>query len=253
MSSTGAVAAAGGGGLSTLSTSLLAAACTAVVAAVIFVAVALRRYLRAKKRKSLMIAASPAPSSAAAIYAQHVKDKSISTEDIGEPHLTYAPERAHNAQHDLAKLSFAQKTALSMRQQNFIPIKPFPSPKFPKAALLSPRLQPPVSAESPAPRTPKSPGLTELAMSPGPSILLKPLVYGKSPRIPSPSPSSASTGDKKKASPEQKKKLTRSAVPSLLLRSLGVLPDFSAGSPNKASLQEDKETLADAEAQASNG
>ncbi|CDR99057.1 hypothetical protein [Sporisorium scitamineum] len=258
MSSTGAAAAAAGGsGLSTLSTSLLAAACTAVVAAAIFVAVALRRYLRAKKRKSLMIAASPAPSSAAAIYAQHVKEKSISTQDIGEPHLSYAPERAHNAQHDLAKLSATQRTALSMRQHNFFPIKPFPLPTFPKAALLSPRLQPPVSAESPAPRTPrtpKSPGLTELTMSPGPSILLKPLVYGKSPKINSPSPASASTGDKQKASPEQKKKLTRSAVPSLLLRSLGVLPDLSASSSNKASLQalqEEKETLADVGAQTS--
>ncbi|CBQ68174.1 conserved hypothetical protein [Sporisorium reilianum SRZ2] len=254
MSSTGAAAAAGGSsGLSTLSTSLLAAACTAVVAAAIFVAVALRRYLRAQKRKSLMIAASPAPSTAAAIYAQRIKQKSISIHDIGEPHLSYAPERARNAQHDLAKLSLVQETASSMRQHNFFPIKPFPSPKFPKAALLSPRLQPPVSADSPVPRTPrtpKSPGLTELTMSPGPSILLKPLMYGKSPKMPLPSPSAsnATTGDsKKKASPEQKKKLTRSAVPSLLLRSLGVLPDPSASSTN----QDEKETLADVEAQIS--
>ncbi|KAJ1029968.1 hypothetical protein NDA16_000881 [Ustilago loliicola] len=209
MSSTGAAAAGGSSGLSTLSTSLLAAACTAVVAATIFVLVALRRYLRAKKRKSILIATSPAPSSAAAIYASHIKAKSISTEDVSEPHLSYAPERAMNAQHNLSKMSLAQKTVVSMRQQGFFPSKPFASPKFPKAALLSPRMQPPLSADLPSPRTPKSPGLTELTMSPGPSILLKPMAYGKSPRLVSPSKDSSK--EKKKETPEQKKKLTRSA------------------------------------------
>ncbi|GAC99514.1 hypothetical protein PHSY_007116 [Pseudozyma hubeiensis SY62] len=248
MSSTGAAAAGSSGGLSTLSTSLLAAACTAVVAAAIFVAVALRRYLQSRKRKSLLLAASPAPASAAAIYAQHIKAKSISTEDISAPQLSFAPERAHNAQHDLAKMSLAQKTALTMRQHNFFPTRPFPSPKLPKAALLSPRMPPTFAADLPAPRTPrtpKSPGLTELTMSPGPSILLKPMAYGKSPRIPSPAPSKASTADKKEDAPEQKKKLTRSAVPSILLRSLGVLPDFSANSSSQ-----EMETLADIEMQA---
>ncbi|SPO20445.1 uncharacterized protein UTRI_00843_B [Ustilago trichophora] len=251
MSSTGA-AAGGSSGLSTLSTSLLAAACTAVVAATIFVMVALRRYLRAKKRRSLMIAASPAPATAAAIYASHMKAKSISTQDVSEPQLSFAPERALNTQHDLSKLSLAQKTAQSIRQQGFFQPKPLASPKFPKAALLSPRMQPPVSADLPAPltpRTPKSPGLTELTMSPGPSILLKPIAYGKSPKLSSPSKSSIN--DKKKQSPEQKKKLTRSAVPSLLLRSLGVLPDFSASSSKPSALQEEKETLADEKDQAS--
>ncbi|SPO21366.1 uncharacterized protein UTRI_00843 [Ustilago trichophora] len=250
MSSTGA-AASGSSGLSTLSTSLLAAACTAVVAAAIFVMVALRRYLRAKKRRSLMVAASPAPATAAAIYASHMKAKSISTEDVSEPQLSFAPERALNAQHDLSKLSLAQKTVQSIREQGFFQPKPLASPKFPKAALLSPRMQPPVSADLPAPRTPrtpKSPGLTELNMSPGPSILLKPIAYGKSPKLSSPSKSSIN--DKKKQSPEQKKKLTRSAVPSMLLRSLGVLPDFSASSSKPSALQEEKETLADEKDQA---
>lgn len=241
MSSAGAAAPASSGGLSTLSTSLLAAACTAVVAAAIFVAVALRRYLRARKRRSLLLTASPAPSSAAAIYAQHIKAKSISTEDISEPHLSFAPERAHNAPHDLTKMSLAQRTALTMRQHTFFPAKPFASPKLPKTALLSPRMPPHVSSDWPSPRTPhtpKSPGLTELTMSPGPSILLKPMVYGKSPRIPSPSPSKASVS----GNMDEKKKLTRSAVPSMLLRSLGVLPDPSASS-------EPKEVLADIEMQ----
>lgn len=243
MSSTGAAAAGGSSGLSTLSTSLLAAACTAVVAATIFVLVAFRRYFRAKKRKSIMIATSPAPASAAAIYASHIKAKSISTEDISEPHLSYAPERALNAQHDLSKMSLAQKTVVSMRQQGFFPSKPFASPKLPKAALLLPRMQPPVSPNLPPPRTPKSPGLTELTMSPGPSILLKPIAYGKSPRLAS--PSKDSSNEKKKESPEQKKKLARSAVPSLLLRSLGVLPDFASSSSQTSVKQEEKEVLAD--------
>lgn len=225
MSSAGA--AAGSSGLSTLSTSLLAAACTAVVAALIFVLVALRRYLRARKRKSLMIAASPAPFTAEAIYASHIKAKSISTDDIGQPRLSYAPERAHHASYDLTKMSLAQKTVVSMQQQGFLPKNAFKSPKFPQSALLSPRMQPPVSAEVPPPRTPLSPGLTELTMSPGPSILLKPIMYGKSPRLTSPSQSSINK-EKKKESPEQKKQLTRSAIPSVLLRSLGVLPSLSA-------------------------
>ncbi len=154
--------------------------------------------------------------------------KSISTDDIGEPRLNYAPERAHNAPHHLRKMSLAQKTVVSMRQQGFFPLKPFPSPKFPQAALLSPRMQPPVSADLPPPLTPKSPGLTELTMSPGPSILLKPIAYGKSPKLPSPSPSKGSIKETKRES--LKKKITRSAVPSVLLRSLGVLPDFSSAS-----------------------
>lgn len=242
MSSTGA-AAGGSSGLSTLSTSLLAAACTAVVAAIVFVIVAFRRYLRAKKRRSLLITTTPAPASAAAIYASHLKAKSISTDDISEPRLTFAPERALNAQHDLTKMSLAQKTLVSIRQQSFLPSRPIASPKFPKAALLSPRIQPPLSAESPIPRTPRSPGLTELAMSPGPSILLKPLTYGKSPKPSSPSKSDLRERDDKKHSPDAKKKLTRSAVPSMLLRSLGVLPDLSASSSQPSALQEDQETL----------
>lgn len=245
MSSTGAAAAGGSGGVGTLSTSLLAAACTAVVGATIFVLVALRRYLKGKKRKSIMIATSPAPASAAAIYASHIKAKSISTEDVGEPHLSYAPQRALNAQHDLTKMSLAQKTVISMRQQSFFPSRPFAAPKFPKAALLSPRMQPPLSADLPSPCTPKSPGLTELTMSPGPSILLKPVVYGKSPRLVSPSSFKSSAKEKKEESPEQKKKNARSAVPSLLLRSLGVLPDFSDSSSQPSMKQEEKEVLAD--------
>lgn len=197
-----------------------------------------------------MVAASPAPASAAAIYASHMKAKPISTEDVSEPQLSFAPERALNAHHDLSKLSLAQKTVQSIREQGFFQPKPLASPKFPKAALLSPRMQPPVSADLPAPRTPrtpKSPGLTELNMSPGPSILLKPIAYGKSPKLSSPSKSSIN--HKKKQSPEQKK-LTRSAVPSMLLRSLGVLPDFSASSSKPSALQEEKETLADEKDQA---
>ncbi|SPO42415.1 uncharacterized protein PSANT_00098 [Moesziomyces antarcticus] len=249
MSSQGAAAGGGGAHMTTLSTSLLAAACTAVVAASIFVLVALRRYLAAKKRRSTMIAPQSAPATAQAIYTSHLKSKSISTEDISEPRLHYAPERAHKASYDLSKMSLAQKTVVSMRQQGFLPSKPFASPKFPKAALLSPRMQPPVSADLPSPRTPKSPGLTELAMSPGPSILLKPMAYGKSPVSQVKSPAGAT----KKPSPEQKKKLTRSAVPSMLLRSLGVLPDFSASTSQakkaEPSADEDKEIIGDSKQQ----
>ncbi|SNX84150.1 uncharacterized protein MEPE_02858 [Melanopsichium pennsylvanicum] len=243
---TGAAAAGSSGGLSTLSTSLLAAACIAVAAAAIFVIVALRRYLRAKQRKSLIIAASPPPASAAAIYASHVKAKSISPADISEPRLlSFAPEQSHIAQHDVGKTSLAQRTAKAIRQSGFFAPKPFASPKFPNAALLSPRMQPPVSADLPPPRTPctpKSPGLTELAMSPGPSILLKPIAYGKSPKLSS--PSTGSINEKRQES--SKKKATRSAVPSLLLRSLGVLPDFTASS-SQPILQEEQETLANEE------
>ncbi|EST06680.1 hypothetical protein PSEUBRA_004595 [Kalmanozyma brasiliensis GHG001] len=248
MSSTGA-AAGGHSGLSTLSTSLLAAACTAVLAALIFVAVALRRYLRARKRRSLLSTTSSRPVSAAAIYAQHIKAKSISTDEISEPHLNFAPDRAHDARHDLTKMSLSQRTLVSVRQHNFFPMKTFVSPKFPNPALLSPRMQPPVYADLPPPRspwTPKSPGLTELTMSPGPSILLKPMAYGKSPRVPSPSPSKDTLVNDQKEATEQKKKLTRSAVPSMLLRSLGVLPT-SASKP--ALLSEDNRGLEGAKSQ----
>lgn len=248
MSGTPGAAAGSSSGLSTLSTALLAAACTAVAASAIFVAVALRRYLQAKKRKSFLIAPSQAPASAAAIYAQRIKDKSISAEDISVPNRTFASERAYNVQHGPAKSPLAQRSETTMRQHNLFSARPFASPKLPKAALLSPRMPPPVSADQSSPqtpRTPKSPGLTELALSPGPSILLKPVAYGKSPRITSPSPSKASATDKKIDASEQKRKLTRSAVPSMLLRSLGVLPDFSATSSSEA-----KETLVDIEMQA---
>lgn len=236
--SSASAAAGGSSGLSTLSTSLLAAFCTAVVAASIFFLVALRRYLKARKRRSMMSIASAPPATAEAIYTSHVKSKSISTDDIGKPHLKYAPERAHNARYDLTRMSLAQKTVVSMRQQGFLPPKAFASPKFPKAALLSPRMQPPLSADLPPPRTPLSPGLTELTMSPGPSILLKPMTYGKSPNL-SLTPRSDVHEEKKEDAIEQKKKLTRSNIPSMLLRSLGVLPDTSGAS--KETLVEDKE------------
>ncbi|PWY97262.1 hypothetical protein BCV70DRAFT_69556 [Testicularia cyperi] len=223
--------------LSTLSTALLAAACTALVASVIFVTVALRRYLKARKRRQSIRASMVITATAAQIYAARVARKSLATEDVSEPYLNHAPDVAHNAIHNLKAMSLAQKTLVSMRQQGFLPKAASPSPKLPDAALLSPRMPPSIASPNPQapPRSPRSPGLTELTMSPGPSILLLPIKYGKSPSL---SPNMAIADIHKKPAAQQKqqqqeqkkKKQTRSNIPSMLLRSLGVLPDLSNNS-----------------------
>lgn len=184
--------------------------------------------------------ASLASSVAAQELAARGDTKPVTKVNVGGPRLHYAPDHAHNASHDLTNMSLAQKTLVSMRQQGFFP-KAFPSPKFPDLALLSPRMPPsPWSMQAP-PRSPRSPGLTELTMSPGPSILLKPTNYGAR----SPSPAFLPTVQtpqqpfqKQQAPTQQKKKQkTRSAVPSVLLRSLGITAESLAPSSSTTSAE----------------